>query len=107
MKGLQAENSDVSAKPTPYKLLYSLHMYRHNWRRAAAYMYRYTVRLREESREPALPEELRGLGASINALQLVDPANAWFHLPSRACEWLVPSKRQRLSSSDSGQCTCV
>ncbi|CAM6030468.1 unnamed protein product [Sphagnum balticum] len=99
----KAENSDVSAKPTPYKLLYSLHMYRHNWRRAAAYMYRYTVRLREESREPALPEELRGLGASINALQLVDPTNAWFHLPSRACEWLVPSKRQRLSSSDSGQ----
>jgi len=107
LKGLQAENSDVSAKPTPYKLLYSLHMYRHNWRRAAAYMYRYTVRLREESREPALPEELRGLGASINALQLVDPTNAWFHLPSRACEWFVPSKRQRLSSSDSGQCTCV
>lgn len=92
----KAENSDISAKPSPYKLLYGLHMQRHNWRRAAACMYRYTVRVREESRTPNIQEELHGILAAINALQLVDPTYAWFELPSRAGENPAPSKRQRL-----------
>lgn len=99
---LQAENSDISARPSPYKLLYALHMHRHNWRRAATCMYRYAVRVREESRTPNLQEEMHGILAAINALQLVDPTNAWFEPPSRAAELPTPSKRQRLTASHSG-----
>jgi nuclear pore complex protein Nup160 len=77
-------------------------MQRHNWRRAAAYMYRYSLRIREESRSPNLQEELHGILAAINALQLVDPSNAWFELPSRACEWPAPLKRPRLTAGISG-----
>ena len=102
---LQAENSDISAKPSPYKLLYGLHMQRHNWRRAAACMYRYTVRVKEESRTPNIQEELHGILAAINALQLVDPTYAWFEPPSRAGENPAPSKRQRLTAGQSGQFT--
>jgi len=99
---LQAENSDISAKRSPYKLLYGLHMQRHNWRRAAACMYRYAVRVKEESRTPNLQEEMHGILAAINALQLVDPTNAWFDFPSRAGEFPTPSKRQRLTAAHSG-----
>ncbi|XP_024389835.1 nuclear pore complex protein NUP160 isoform X1 [Physcomitrium patens] len=95
----KAENSDISAKPSPYKLLYSLHMQRHNWRRAAACMYRYAVRVREESRTPNLQEEVHGILAAINALQLVDPINAWFELVPRPGELPAPSKRQRLTAT--------
>ncbi|KAL5715188.1 hypothetical protein ACHQM5_017047 [Ranunculus cassubicifolius] len=79
-----AERSDVGAKPNPYKLLYSFETHRHNWRRAASYMYRYSSRLRSEVawkehqyRSVALQERLNGLSASINALSLVHPAYAW------------------------------
>ncbi|KAG0622512.1 hypothetical protein M758_3G102700 [Ceratodon purpureus] len=99
----KAENSDISAKPSPYKLLYGLHMQRHNWRRAAACMYRYTVRVKEESRTPNIQEELHGILAAINALQLVDPTYAWFEPPSRAGENPAPSKRQRLTAGQSVQ----
>jgi nuclear pore complex protein Nup160 len=74
-------------------------MQRHNWRRAAACIYRYTVRVREESRTPNIQEELHGILAAINALQLVDPTYAWFELPSRAGENPAPSKRQRLTAA--------
>lgn len=77
-------------------------MQRHNWRRAAACMYRYAVRVREESRTPNLQEEMHGILAAINALQLVDPTNAWFDIPSRAGEFPTPSKRQRLTAAHPG-----
>ncbi|KAF8378929.1 hypothetical protein HHK36_028354 [Tetracentron sinense] len=80
----KAERSDIAANPNPYKLLYAFEMHRHNWRRAANYMYRYSARLRIEaaSKQPpqlsvALHERLNGLSAAINALHLVHPAYAW------------------------------
>lgn len=60
-------------------------MHRHNWRRAAIYIYLYCVRLRTEAsvkdhqlRSLTLQERLNGLAAAINALQLVHPSYAWF-----------------------------
>lgn len=80
----KAERSDVAAKMNPYKLLYAFETHRHNWRRAASYMYRYASRLRSELSmidhqhcSVALQERLNGLSAAINALNLVDPDYAW------------------------------
>ncbi|KAK0591184.1 hypothetical protein LWI29_036588 [Acer saccharum] len=80
----KAERSDVLAKPNPYKLLYAFEMERHNWRRAASYIYLYSVRLRTEPVPKdhhqilfVLQERLNGLSTAINALLLVRPAYAW------------------------------
>ncbi|CAK9141043.1 unnamed protein product [Ilex paraguariensis] len=80
----KAERSDVLAKPNPLKLLYAFETHRHNWRRAASYIYLHSARLRTEAasrdhqrRSTSLQERLDGLSAAINALQLVDPAYAW------------------------------
>lgn len=80
----KAERSDISAKPNVYKFLYAFEMHRHNWRRAAMYIYLYSSRLRVEVATKdmrhlslALQERLDGLSAAINALHLVQPAYAW------------------------------
>lgn len=81
---MQAGGSDILAKPNPYKLLYAFEMQRHNWRRAAYYIYLYTARLKNEPVPKddhqillALKERLDGLSTAINALLLVRPAYAW------------------------------
>ncbi|KAG6727322.1 hypothetical protein I3842_02G124200 [Carya illinoinensis] len=80
----KAERSDILVKPNLYKLLYAFEMHRHNWRRAAGYMYLYSTRLRNEAvlkdylnTSLVLQERLNGLSAAINALHLVHPAYAW------------------------------
>ncbi|XP_020582574.1 nuclear pore complex protein NUP160 [Phalaenopsis equestris] len=80
----KAERSDIFARPNLYKLLYSFQAYRNNWRKAASYIYQYSVRLKNEvitddtgKFSTALQERLEGLSAAINALQLVDHASAW------------------------------
>ncbi|KAL9141071.1 hypothetical protein ABFS82_14G078800 [Erythranthe guttata] len=80
----KAERSDISTKPNAFKLLYAFEMHRHNWRKAASYIYLYSVRLRTEAavkdhqmRSSTLQDRLNGLAAAINALQLVNPSYAW------------------------------
>ncbi|KAG2402562.1 Nuclear pore complex protein [Vigna angularis] len=80
----KAERSDISAKPNLYKLLYAFQMHRHNWRRAANYIYMYSARLRTEAAlkdsvgsSLMLQERLNALSAAVNALHLVHPAYAW------------------------------
>ncbi|KAJ9153482.1 hypothetical protein P3X46_026915 [Hevea brasiliensis] len=80
----KAERSDILTKPNPYKLLYAFEMHRHNWRRAASYIYQYSTRLRTElvlkdhqHVSLVLQERLNALSAAINALHLVRPACAW------------------------------
>ncbi|XVE89260.1 hypothetical protein DITRI_Ditri19aG0188900 [Diplodiscus trichospermus] len=80
----KAERSDILAKPNPYKLLYAFEMHRHNWRRAASYIYLYAARLRTDSVlkdkqhiSITLQERLNALSAAVNALHLVHPAYAW------------------------------
>ncbi|KAJ4829819.1 hypothetical protein Tsubulata_025329 [Turnera subulata] len=84
----KAERSDILVKPNPYKLLYAFEMSRHNWRRAARYMYQYSGRLRTEvvlkdqqQMSLVLQERLSSLSAAINALLLVHPAYAWIDPP--------------------------
>ncbi|KAA8545346.1 hypothetical protein F0562_020130 [Nyssa sinensis] len=80
----KAARSDVSAKPNPFKLLYAFEMHRHNWRKAASYIYLYSAHLKAEAafkdnqhRSLVLQERLHGLSTAINALHLVHPAYAW------------------------------
>ncbi|XP_022716344.1 nuclear pore complex protein NUP160 isoform X2 [Durio zibethinus] len=80
----KAERTDILAKPNPYKLLYAFEMHRHNWRRAASYIYLYSARLRTDSvlkdqqhMSITLQERLNALSAAVNALHLVHPAYAW------------------------------
>ncbi|CAL5060334.1 unnamed protein product [Urochloa decumbens] len=98
----KAERSDLSSRPNLYKVLYSFEAYRNNWRKAAAYMYRYFVRLNREgnaggSRQlpHVLQERLHALSAAINALQLVDPSFAWLDSVCEADDQVSPSKRPR------------
>ncbi|KAG5228130.1 nuclear pore complex protein [Salix suchowensis] len=82
----KAERSEILAKPNPYKLLYAFEMHRHNWRRAASYIYQYSARLRTEvdlrdhqHMSLVLQERLNGLSAAINALHLVQSEYAWIN----------------------------
>ncbi|XP_059313417.1 nuclear pore complex protein NUP160 [Lycium ferocissimum] len=101
----KAERSDVSAKPNPFKLLYAFAMQRHNWRRAASYIYLYSAQLRihgamrdPQRRSFILQERLNGLSAAINALQLVHPAYAWIDAPlDETCSNTYPSKKARIT----------
>ncbi|KAK9122460.1 hypothetical protein Syun_020077 [Stephania yunnanensis] len=101
----KAERSDVAVTPSPYKLLYAFEMHRHNWRKAACYIYRYSVRLRGElvSKEQhrislILQERLNGLSAAINALNLVHAAYAWIdpQFDNNSCQdGHYPNKKAR------------
>ncbi|KAG4176901.1 hypothetical protein ERO13_A11G274000v2 [Gossypium hirsutum] len=80
----KAERTDILAKPNPYKLLYAFEIHRHNWRKAASYMYLYSARLRTDTVQKdqqhmsiTLQERLNALSAAVNALQLVHPAYVW------------------------------
>ncbi|CAN4108263.1 unnamed protein product [Withania somnifera] len=100
----KAERSDVSAKPNPFKLLYAFAMQRHNWRRAASYIYLYSAQLRihgatsHQRGSFILQERLNGLSAAINALQLVHPAYAWIDSPiEETYSNTYPSKKARIT----------
>ncbi|KAK4378769.1 hypothetical protein RND71_000631 [Anisodus tanguticus] len=104
----KAERSDVSAKPNPFKLLYAFAMQRHNWRRAASYIYLYSAQLRihgamrdPQRRSFILQERLNGLSAAINALQLVHPAYAWIDVPLEETRSnMYPSKKPRITMEE-------
>ncbi|KAL0919897.1 hypothetical protein M5K25_012023 [Dendrobium thyrsiflorum] len=101
----KAELSDIFARPNLYKLLYSFQASRNNWRKAACYIYQYSIRLRNEVStddtgkfSAALQERLEGLSAAINALQLVDHASAWIDSKNKnsfSTGQGVPHKRAR------------
>ncbi|KAK8956245.1 Polyadenylate-binding protein 2 [Platanthera guangdongensis] len=101
----KAERSDIFVTPNVYKLLYSFHACRNNWRRAASYIYQYSIRLRNEVNmddtekfPAALQERLEGLSAGINALQLADNGSSWIDSNHDDCFSLnhgLPHKRAR------------
>lgn len=82
-------------------------MQRHNWRKAASYIYLYSSQLRtvadikdHQRRSLLLQERLNGLSAAINALQLVHPTHAWIDGPlddSSPDKDTSPSKKARIA----------
>ena len=79
-------------------------MHRHNWRKAASFIYQYSTRLKAEADQRDylhssldLQERLNGLSAAINALHLVHPAYAWIDplLERPVHEERYPSKKAK------------
>ncbi|KAK3748185.1 hypothetical protein QZH41_012989 [Actinostola sp. cb2023] len=65
-----------------YDLLYAFHVFRGNYRKAGSVMYEYGGRLgRELPGKNGLQKQAKCYLAAINALQLVDPKNAWIVTP--------------------------
>lgn len=87
-------------------------MQRSNWRRAALYMYLYSVRLKEIGLTEAglsenfvLQEQINSLAAAINALNLVDSMHAWLDLESDIFGGISSrpgSKRIRIYANNDG-----
>ncbi|XP_020089864.1 nuclear pore complex protein NUP160 isoform X3 [Ananas comosus] len=99
----KAERSDISSRPNLYKVLYAFHANRNNWRKAASYMYRYSMRLKKEANlrgssqtiSSSLQERLYALSTALNALQLVDHAHAWIDSQNENEDEESPNKKPR------------
>ncbi|KAJ2890007.1 hypothetical protein IWW38_004369, partial [Coemansia aciculifera] len=77
----KARHSDLLGKPNYYRILYSFHVYRGNYRNAASAMYYYARRLSAlmlQSGDVALIllEQAQALLACVNGLSLVDAQHA-------------------------------
>ncbi|KAJ2587738.1 hypothetical protein IWW49_003328, partial [Coemansia sp. RSA 1797] len=78
----KARHSDLLARPCYYKILYSFHVYRGNYRNAASAMYQYARRLGTAIRQSGdvarlLVEQGQALLACVNGLTIVDREYAW------------------------------
>ncbi|KAJ2805385.1 hypothetical protein H4R20_002110 [Coemansia guatemalensis] len=78
----KARHSDILALPNYYKILYSFHVYRGNYRNAASAMYQYAQRLSIVMRHSGdvaqlLVDQGQALLACINGLSIVDKQYAW------------------------------
>ncbi|KAJ2306455.1 hypothetical protein IWW55_001446 [Coemansia sp. RSA 2706] len=78
----KARHSDPLARPSYYKILYSFHVYRSNYRNAASAMYQYARRLGAAMRHSGdvarlLVEQGQALLACVNGLTIVDRQYAW------------------------------
>ncbi|KAL9246080.1 hypothetical protein vseg_019660 [Gypsophila vaccaria] len=100
----KAACADLSARPHPYKLLYAFEMHQQNWRKAATYIYLYSVQLKNEmtmktyqNTSRALQERMNGISAAINCLHLVHPMHAWISSQLTGSDVTHPSKRAKTS----------
>ncbi|KAJ2491721.1 hypothetical protein IWW37_002045 [Coemansia sp. RSA 2050] len=78
----KARHCDLLAKPNHFRILYSFHVYRGNYRNAASAMYQYARRLSALMLHTGdvahiLAEQGQALLACINGLSLVDAQYAW------------------------------
>ncbi|ORX89184.1 hypothetical protein K493DRAFT_318887 [Basidiobolus meristosporus CBS 931.73] len=78
---LKARHADILSTPNYYKILYVYHVFRGDYRNAAAAMYRYARRLATVD-TPSLfmkisAERSKSYLAAINALHMVDEPYAW------------------------------
>ncbi|KAJ2078543.1 hypothetical protein H4R24_004402 [Coemansia sp. RSA 988] len=78
----KARHSDILVLPNYYKILYSFHVYRGNYRNAASAMYQYSQRLSMVMRHSGdvaqlLVDQGQALLACINGLSIVDKQYAW------------------------------
>ncbi|ORY31381.1 nucleoporin Nup120/160-domain-containing protein [Naematelia encephala] len=99
----KARNSDPLRFPNYYKVLYSWHISRGDYRTAAQTMYLQGRRLGSTSKSVMSGLELatmqaRSYLAAINALALVDKRNAWVSVPSSSVRHLRGLKRRRITS---------
>ncbi|OXB37292.1 hypothetical protein LQV05_003644 [Cryptococcus neoformans] len=99
----KARNSDPLRRPNYYKVLYSWHVTRGDYRSAGEVMYLQGRRFAEGSSSKYPTFELsamqaRSYLAAINALSLVEKRNAWFSVPGAPAKSLKIVKRRKMSS---------
>ncbi|OCF41500.1 hypothetical protein I317_04703 [Kwoniella heveanensis CBS 569] len=99
----KARNSDPLRFPNYYKVLYSWHISRGDYRSAGEIMYLQGRRFAEGGSSKIAPFELsamqaRSYLAAINALTLVDERNAWVSVPGAPNKALRGIKRRKVST---------
>ncbi|KAK4684665.1 hypothetical protein P7C73_g5499, partial [Tremellales sp. Uapishka_1] len=99
----KARNSDPLRTPNYYKVLYSRHISRGDYRSAGEIMYLQGRRLAEghSSKLPVFETsamQARSYLAAINALALVDKRNAWVSVPPTAHRTNMRVKRRKVST---------
>ncbi|WRT67678.1 uncharacterized protein IL334_004650 [Kwoniella shivajii] len=103
MLRFKARNSDPLRFPNYYKVLYSWHIARGDYRSAGEIMYLQGRRFSEGSSSKIPAFELsamqaRSYLAAINALSLVEKRNAWVSVPGAPSKALRGIKRRKVSS---------
>ncbi|WWC62448.1 uncharacterized protein I303_105044 [Kwoniella dejecticola CBS 10117] len=103
MLRFKARNSDPLRFPNYYKVLYSWHIARGDYRSAGEIMYLQGRRFAEgsSSKFPAFDlsaMQARSYLAAINALSLVEKRNAWVSVPGAPSKALRGIKRRKVSS---------
>ncbi|KAK6908300.1 hypothetical protein I203_102301 [Kwoniella mangroviensis CBS 8507] len=103
MLRFKARNSDPLRFPNYYKVLYSWHIARGDYRSAGEIMYLQGRRFAEgkSSKIPAFElsaMQARSYLAAINALSLVEKRNAWVSVPGAPSKALRGIKRRKVSS---------
>ncbi|XP_075044180.1 nuclear pore complex protein Nup160 [Mixophyes fleayi] len=74
-----------------YELLYAFHIYRHNYRKAAAVMFEYGIRLGREVRTVrGLEKQVNSYLACLNCLRLIRPEYAWIVQPATGAVYERP-----------------
>ncbi|KAJ2503469.1 hypothetical protein GGH96_000259 [Coemansia sp. RSA 1972] len=96
----KARHSDLLARPCYYKILYSFHVYRGNYRNAASAMYQYARRLGTAIRQSGdvarlLVEQGQALLACVNGLTIVDREYAWVVVSHQSDDAGEASTRKR------------
>ncbi|WVQ80541.1 hypothetical protein IAT38_002646 [Cryptococcus sp. DSM 104549] len=100
----KARNSDPLRNPNYYKVLYSWHITRGDYRSAGETMYLQGRRVAEATPVKNITaldlaiRQARSYLASINALSLIDKRNAWVSVPSVPNRTLRGVKRRRVTS---------
>ncbi|WVF69357.1 hypothetical protein IAT40_004133 [Kwoniella sp. CBS 6097] len=103
MLRFKARNSDPLRFPNYYKVLYSWHISRGDYRSAGEIMYLQGRRFAEGGSSKISPFELsamqaRSYLAAINALSLVEKRNAWVSVPGAPSKALRGIKRRKVST---------
>ncbi|WVQ96857.1 hypothetical protein IAU59_003964 [Kwoniella sp. CBS 9459] len=103
MLRFKARNSDPLRFPNYYKVLYSWHISRGDYRSAGEIMYLQGRRFAEGGSSKIPPFELsamqaRSYLAAINALSLVEKRNAWVSVPGAPSKALRGIKRRKVST---------
>eukprot|EP01128_Nolandella_sp_AFSM9_P006417 TRINITY_DN3298_c1_g1_i1.p1 TRINITY_DN3298_c1_g1~~TRINITY_DN3298_c1_g1_i1.p1 ORF type:complete len:431 (-),score=99.14 TRINITY_DN3298_c1_g1_i1:214-1506(-) len=99
----KARTSSILETPNRYQLLYSFHVKRRNFKKAATTMYEYADRLRMESPSlKGLTQRKTALLATISVLQLVPESDRWIHIQPAKNESLSVSKRKLVDDFEFG-----
>lgn len=91
----KAKKSKLNERPNYFEILYAYNIRRKNYGRAAMAMYEYAIKEMSESHYSiaSLRQRCRLLLATINALKMVEPQNAWLVVRSEQTQRPLHKRR--------------